>query len=45
MKIAFLGDSVKGFDWKIHTVDGCHPNEEGHMWLAKQISDKLKTII
>ncbi len=34
-----------GFDWKKHTVDGCHPNEEGHEWLAEKIIKKLKEII
>ena len=29
------------FDWKRYTLDGCHPNAEGHAWLAKQIQAKL----
>ena len=35
----------QGFDWKKHTVDGCHPNVEGHKWLADKIVAKLKEII
>ena len=31
----------QGFDWKIHTLDGCHPNEEGHKWLAGQIGQSI----
>ena len=30
-----------GFDWRIHTMDGCHPNEDGHAVLAKIISKAL----
>lgn len=29
------------FDWKTQTVDGCHPNDEGHVWLADKIEKKL----
>lgn len=25
------------FDWRIHTSDGCHPNPDGHRWLAERI--------
>ncbi len=32
------------FDWKKHTVDGCHPNNEGHIWLADKIEKKLYEI-
>ena len=28
---------VKGFDWRLHTLDGCHPNPLGHQWLADRI--------
>jgi lysophospholipase L1-like esterase len=35
----------QGFDWTKHTIDGCHPNEEGHKWLADKIVAKLKDII
>ena len=31
-----------GFYWQKHTSDGCHPNEAGHMLLAKAITEKLK---
>ena len=34
-----------GFDWRIHTSDGCHPNEEGHMLLSKIIEAKLRELI
>jgi len=26
-----------GWDWREHTLDGCHPNEEGHRILAERI--------
>ena len=32
---------VEGFDWKKHTLDGCHPNKEGHMWLAEKIKQEI----
>ncbi len=32
----------KGFDWKKHTLDGCHPNPEGHIWLAEHIKPLIK---
>jgi lysophospholipase L1-like esterase len=33
-----------GFCWQKHTSDGCHPNEEGHILLAKVITEKLKAL-
>ncbi len=33
------------FDWRRHTLDGCHPNEEGHRLLADAIGQKLKELI
>jgi lysophospholipase L1-like esterase len=33
------------FDHKLHTSDGCHPNEAGHAMLAKKIAEALKVII
>ena len=33
------------FDWKKHTSDGCHPNEEGHRLLAETIAAKLRTLL
>jgi len=33
---------VTGFNWEIHTTDGCHPNTEGHKWLANKIEEKLR---
>lgn len=35
---------VEGFHWEEHTTDGCHPNPEGHIWLAKVIGDKIKNL-
>lgn len=34
-----------GFDYRIHTTDGCHPNAKGHALLAKVIGEKLSEII
>ena len=34
-----------GFCWQKHTSDGCHPNEEGHIVLAKAIAEKLKALM
>lgn len=31
-----------GFDWKKLTVDGCHPNPDGHKWIAQKVVDALK---
>ena len=33
------------FDWRVHTSDGCHPNEDGHKLLAEAIGAKLKELI
>lgn len=33
-----------GFEWKEHTLDGCHPNEEGHKWLAEQIGQSINAM-
>ena len=33
------------FDHKIHTTDGCHPNELGHSLIAKAIENKLNTLL
>ena len=33
------------FDHRLHTLDGCHPNEEGHRLLAEVIANKLKTLM
>lgn len=30
------------FDWRALTSDGCHPNEDGHRWLAKKVKDVLR---
>lgn len=32
------------FSWQEHTSDGCHPNEAGHILIAKAITEKLKTL-
>ena len=33
------------FDWRIHTLDGCHPNEDGHKLLAAAIVKKLEALL
>ena len=33
------------FDWKKHTIDGCHPNETGHQLIADTIVKKLKELL
>ena len=33
------------FDYRRHTLDGCHPNREGHRLLAEAIENKLKTLM
>ena len=33
------------FDWRIHTTDGCHPNEEGHKLLAAKILDRIENLM
>lgn len=33
------------FDHRRHTLDGCHPNEEGHRLLAEAIGARLKTLM
>ena len=33
-----------GFCWQEHTSDGCHPNEAGHILIAKAITEKLKEL-
>lgn len=33
------------FDWRIHTLDGCHPNENGHKLIAEKIVNELKTLM
>lgn len=30
------------FDWRTLTSDGCHPNEDGHRWLAERILGRLR---
>lgn len=37
--------AVKGFDWRSMTSDGCHPNPEGHKWLADKVTDALREIL
>lgn len=34
-----------GFDWRKHTIDGCHPNPLGHQWIAEQITAALKRLL
>ena len=33
------------FDWRVHTMDGCHPNEEGHVVLADAVTKALKKLL
>ena len=33
-----------GFRWQKHTIDGCHPNESGHLLIANAIKRKLEKI-
>ena len=33
------------FDHRRHTLDGCHPNEEGHRLLAEAIGNQLKMLL
>lgn len=35
----------EGFDWRVHTIDGCHPNEAGHAWLADRVDEALSELI
>ena len=37
--------TVTGFEWEKHTIDGCHPNPEGHIWLADQIEKAILSLI
>lgn len=30
------------FDWRAQTLDGCHPNEDGHRWLAEKVLAALR---
>lgn len=32
------------FDWKTMTMDGCHPNTEGHLWLADKIGSAINQL-
>ena len=32
------------FDHRVHTIDGCHPNPQGHAMIAKAIVDKIRLI-
>ena len=33
------------FDWREHTLDGCHPNEQGHIILAEAVAEALKKLL
>ena len=33
------------FDHKKHTIDGCHPNEEGHALLAESIATAIRRLL
>ena len=36
-----LRSCAEPFDWRAMTIDGCHPNEAGHVWLAERIREVL----
>lgn len=36
---------VGGFDWTVHTGDGCHPNPQGHDWLAEKIAQAIRSLV
>lgn len=36
--------NTEGFDHKTMTIDGCHPNTVGHLWLADHIGEALKKL-
>ena len=36
---------VSGFDYRYHTLDGCHPNDDGHALLAEYIGRDLRKLI
>ena len=33
------------FDWRLHTSDGCHPNELGHELIANKVAAKLRELL
>ena len=33
-----------GFRWQDHTLDGCHPNPEGHTLIARAVVKKLQSL-
>ena len=35
---------VEGFCWEEYTIDGCHPNEDGHIWLADIIGGAIQNL-
>ena len=37
--------NISGFYWRVHTSDGCHPNTEGHKWLAEQIEKAIRKLL
>lgn len=36
-----LRKAEPAFDWRTLTVDGCHPNPAGHLWLAERIAEVM----
>ena len=42
LKVLDLFKAQPGFDWRAQTLDGCHPNEDGHRWLARQVLSALR---
>lgn len=41
IRVLDLRKSAPPFDWRTMTIDGCHPNEAGHVWLAERIKEVL----
>ncbi len=42
IRVLDLRTSEPAFDWRTLTIDGCHPNEAGHTWLAERIMEVVK---
>lgn len=42
IRVLDLRTSEPAFDWRTMTIDGCHPNEAGHKWLAERIMEVVQ---
>lgn len=42
IRVLDLRKAEPAFDWQTMTIDGCHPNEAGHEWLAERIMEVVK---